>query len=135
MLMVKQDCLNLPVPCTSASCIETKTNSNFYFGTSLSCLEGLHTTFWGITKSKNKNCTLIFFLHPESGRELLIIHPFNLSSKLKIQIMDFPSFYEDPNFHPIISFRLQQLHEWLLLSIINYDKLFVKVFLFERLCV
>ena len=135
MLMVRQDSLNLPVPCISASCIKTKINSNFYFRTSLSCLEVLHKTFWGITKSKNKNFTLIFSLHSESGREVLIIHPFNLYSNLKIQIMDFPSFYEDPNFHPIISFRLQQLHEWLLLSIIYYDKLSVKVFLFERLCV
>lgn len=63
---------------------------------------------------------------------MLIVHSFNSYSNLKIQVMDFPSFYEDPNSHSIIFFWLTLR---MLLPIINDDALFIKVFLFSRLCV
>ena len=57
--------LTLKDPCISESCIEIKIKLNFYFHTSLWCLErfyesvkGLHETFCGTTKKcENKNLT------------------------------------------------------------------------------
>ena len=127
MLMLRQDFPTLPT-----LCIKTKINSNFYFHTSSWCLEGLHKTFWGTIESENKNFTIIFSLRPGKVREALIVHSFNSYSNLKIQVTDFPSFYEDPNSHSIIFFWLTPR---MLLPIINDDALFIKVFLFSRLCV
>ena len=55
--------LVFPVLCISETCIEIKINLNFYFHTSLWCLEGfyeglkgLYKTLWGTTKKcENKN--------------------------------------------------------------------------------
>ena len=51
--------LTVPVPCISESCIEIKVKLNFYFHTSLWCLERFYEG-------------LIFSLRPGSGRERLM---------------------------------------------------------------